>query len=518
MSKYIAGIDAGTTGTTVMIVDLRGNIIATAYREYPCKYPKISWVEQDLNLIWGKICQASKEAISKAGINSKDILSLGLSSQRATFVAIDKNWNLLHDSIVWSDGRAIEETEWIKRNLGEDYFYRTSGLKLSSFWSYAKFKWVRDKRPDIYDKCWKFVNGQEWILHQLGAEGIFTDPSSITLNGMMDISKLDWSDDLLKAIRVDKEKLPPVKKPMRRVGEISKDAAEKTGFSEGMPICVGGGDHQCAAIGAGVIEEGLSEITIGTGSVMVAHVDKYALNLDQSVYFGGHAIPNKWDMEGIAMSTGGCLRWWRDVYGIQEKEYAEILELDAYSLIDLEARKAPVGCKGYIFFPFFSGQSAPYYHDNARGGSIGLSHFHDRSMMARAIMEGVAFELRMIVEAMEHVLKKPFKSIRLSGGGAKSDLWCQIQADVYGRPVEKLCVSECTTLGAAILGAVGSGIFNNIEEAVENIVHPYCLVEPHQKNKDIYNDLFDCFKQTFVVLRDANIYNKLQKVSKKHWG
>jgi len=518
MRKYIAGIDAGTTGTTVMICDLKGNVIGTGYREYPCKYPKLGWVEQDLNVIWKKICEASREVISKTGINPHKIVSLGLSSQRATFVAVDKNWKCLHDSIVWSDGRAAEEMEWIRNNLGEDYFYKTSGLKLSAFWSYAKYKWVRDKRPDLYDKCWKFVNGQEWILHQLGAEEVFTDPSSITLNGMMNISKLNWSSALLKAINIDKDKLPPVKLPMRKVGVISKEASKLTGFSTEMSICVGGGDHQCAAVGAGVISEGLSEITIGTGSVMVAHVDKYKTNLDQSVLFGGHAIPNKWDMEGIAMSTGSCLRWWRDVFGQKEKEYAKKLNLDAYNLIDLEAEKAPVGCKGYVFFPFFSGQSAPYYHDNARGGSIGLSHLHDRGMMARAIMEGVAFELRMIVEAMENVLKKPFKSIRLSGGGAKSDLWCQIQADVYGRPVEKLRVSECTTLGAAILGAVGAGVFNNIEEAVENIVHPYKFIEPSHKNNEIYNDLFHCFKDTFIALRDANIYNKFRKISDKYWS
>ena len=518
MSKYITGIDAGTTGTTVMIVDLKGNIIGTGYREYPCKYPKLGWVEQDLNLIWEKTCEASQEVIHKTGIDPKNIVSLGLSSQRGTFVAIDKNWNFLHDSIVWSDGRATKETEWIRDHLGEDYFYQISGLKLSSFWSYAKYKWVRDECPDIYDKCWKFVNGQEWILHQLGAEGIFTDPSSITLNGMMNIAVLDWSEDLLKAINIDKDKLPPVKHPMRKVGEISKEASKQTGFSIGMPICVGGGDQQCAAIGAGVISEGLSEITIGTGAVMVAHVDKYIPNLDQSVLFGGHAIPNKWDMEGIAMATGSCLRWWRDVFGQREKEYAEKLNLDAYGLIDLEAKEAPVGCKGYVFFPFFSGQSTPYYHDNARGGSIGLSYLHDRKMMARAIMEGVTFELKMIVEAMEHVLTKPFKSIRLSGGGAKSDLWCQIQADVYGRPVEKLCVSDCTTLGAAILGSVGADVFSNIEEAVENIVHPYQLIEPNKKNNEIYNDLFSCFKDTFIALRDANIYDKFQKVSNKYWG
>ena len=518
MNKYVSGIDAGTTGTTVMITDLRGRVIGSAYREYACTYPRVGWVEQDMNVIWRAICEAAREVLAGSRIDAQQIGSLGFSSQRGTFVAIDKDWNCLHDSIVWSDSRASEETRWLRENCSSDRYYGVSGLPLAGNWSYAKFKWVRDNRPDLYEKAWKFVNGQEWFLHKLGSEEIFTDPASITLNGMMEISKLDWSRELLELIRFEVDKLPPVKEPMRQVGTISKEAARQTGFAPGMPICVGGGDHQCAAVGAGVIREGVSEITIGTGSVMVAHADRFKPDPDHAVLFGGHAIPNTWDMEGIALSTGSCLRWWRDVYGQAERAAAGALDLDAYDLIGLEASRAPVGCKGYIFFPFFAGQSAPYYHDDARGGSIGLSHIHDRGMMARAIMEGVAYELRMIVDAMERVLGRPFDTIRLSGGGAKSPLWSEIQADVYGRPVEQLEVSECTTLGAAILGAVGAGEFKSIGEAVEQMVHPKGMIEPKKANSGIYDDLFGCFRDTFVALRDARIYENLRKVTSKYWG
>ena len=471
-----------------------------------------------MNAIWEAVCQASNQALRESGVDAKQIGSLGFSSQRGTFVAIDTDWNCLHDSIVWSDSRAGEETRWLKKNFSSDRYYNLSGLPLAGNWSYAKFKWVRDHRPDLYEKAWKFVNGQEWFLHKLGSEEIFTDPASITLNGMMDIGKLDWSKELLELIDFEVDKLPPVKEPMRQVGEISNQAARQTGFAPGMPICVGGGDHQCAAVGAGVIREGISEITIGTGSVMVAHADRLKGDPEHAVLFGGHAIPRAWDMEGIALSTGSCLRWWRDVYGQGERAAAKALELDAYDLIGLEAARAPVGCKGYIFFPFFAGQSAPYYHDDARGGSIGLSHMHDRGMMARAIMEGVAYELRMIMDAMERVLGRPFDTIRLSGGGAKSPLWCEIQADVYGRPVEQLEVPECTTLGAAILGAVGAGVFTDIGEAVQRMVHPKGMIEPRKVNNRIYEELFGCFRDAFEALRDAHIYENLRKVTSKYWG
>lgn len=518
MAKYVAGIDAGTTGATVMIFDLNGTLMGTGYREYPCQYPHPGWVEQDVYDLWNGVCEAAKEVISKTGIDPKEIGSVGLSSQRGTFVPIDKDWNPLSNSIVWSDGRAGEEIKWIEENIGKDHYHEVSGVPLSGLWAYPKFKWVRDKQPKLYEKTWKFVNGQEWLLHKLGSTELFTDPASLTLNGMMDVKTLDWSDELLDAINVSKDKLPPVKEPMRQVGVISKEAALATGFAEGMPISCGGGDQQCAAIGAGVIREGLSEITIGTAAVMVAHVDSQRPDVDHSVLFGGHALPGKWDMEGLAFASGVCLRWWRDTYGQVEKEAAAKLGMDPYNLITLEAQKAPVGSKGFIFLPFLNSQVSPYYHDNARGGSIGLTLAHDRHIMARAVLEGVVYELRMIVEAMEKVLGKPFETIRLSGGGAKSDLWCQMQADVYGRPVEKLRVSDCTTLGAAILGAVGAGIYPTIEEAVDKMVHTYGFIEPNMENHQIYTDMYHIFKDTFLALKDADVYNKLAAVTNKYWG
>jgi len=516
--KYVSGIDAGTTGTTVMIADTDGTVIGTGYREYPCAYPHPGWVEQDVELVYQKICQASNEVIAKTGINPRDISSMGFSSQRGTFVFVDKDIKPLHNSIVWACGRANEELEWIKKNLGDDRFHDITGVTLSGLWSYAKMKWIVDKRPDILDQTHLILNGQEYFLHRFGAEEIASDPASITLNGMMDIAKLDWSKVLCDLIKLPVSKLPPMKPPARQVGVISKKAAAESGFAEGMPICVGGGDQQCAAIGAGVIREGLAEITIGTASVTVAHIDSRKKDPKHLVLIGGSAIPNKWDMEGLAFASGVCLRWWRDAYAQLETQAAAQLRMDPYDLIGIQASSAPVGCKGFIFFPFFTGQVTPYYVDNARGGSIGLSLIHDRAMTARAVMEGVIYEIRMIVEAMEEVLGKPFDCLRLSGGGAKSPLWNQIQADVYGRPVQRLKVMECTTMGATVLGAAGAGVFKSVEEAVTHMVHPIGNIEPNMKNHEIYNDVFDCFKTTFLALRDAGVYDKISAVQRKHWG
>lgn len=408
--------------------------------------------------------------------------------------------------------------QWIKDNIGVEKYHQISGAPVSGAWSYAKFKWVRDHEPELYEKAWKFVNAQEWLLHKLGSEELFTDPASLVLNGMMDVSTLDWSDELLEAINFSKDKLPPVKEPARQVGTISKAAAEATGFQEGMAICVGGGDQQCAAIGCGVIKEGMAEITIGTASVMVAAVDGVKADPKHEVIFSGHAVPGHMDMEGLAYATGVALRWWRDTYGAPEVAVAKAVDTDPYDIICMEAAKSPAGSKGYLFFPFFSSQVTPYYHDNARGGSLGISLAHDRCDMARAVLEGGAYELRMIVEAMERVLGRPFDVIRLSGGGSKSPLWRQILSDVFGRPVQCLKVADCGVLGAAILGASGAGIFNSLEEAVDAMVVATDVIEPNMENYGLYTDMYEIFKDAFLAWKDAGIYDRLNAVCDKYWN
>jgi len=517
-NRYLAGLDIGTTGVKALIADTKGRIVGMAYREYPCEIPHPGWVEQDVLMMWKKICEATREVLAKTNIDPKKIASLGISSQRGTFVPVDKKISPLMNSIVWSDGRASSELEWIKETIGEEKYHEVSGVPVSSMWSYSKMKWFIDKKPDLYEKTFKILNGQEYFLYRLGAEELSTDPASITLNGMMDIEKLDWSRDLCERIGLDSDRLPPMGTPSRQVGVVSKEASRETGFAEAMPIAIGAGDQQCAAIGAGIVHEGMAEITIGTAMVMVAHIDSRKKDKNRSVLMGGSGIPNKWDMEGLTFTAGAALKWWRDVYANAECRAAEQLGLDVYDIITLEASKSPAGSKGFMFYPCFQGQSTPSYHDFARGGSIGLSFIHDRKDMARAILEGVSFETKMVIRAMEEVLGKQFDALRLSGGGSKSELWNHIQADIYGRTVERLEVSECTTLGATILGAAGCGVFGSVEEGVESMVHTRDTIEPDMKLNELYEEQYEIFYGGFRALMESGTYERLARFQQKHWG
>ncbi len=385
-------------------------------------------------------------------------------------------------------------------------------MPVSAVWAACKIMWLVEHRPDVIEGTFKIVNGQEFLLNRLGAENLFSDPSSLTLNGMMEIDRLDWSDEVISAIGLSKDIFPPIVAPARQEGVVSAFSSSKTGFAKGTPVCRGGGDQQCAAVGSGVIQEGMAEITIGTAAMMVAHIDSRKKDPERCAYIGGHAIPQKWDMEGGAFATGACLRWWRDTFAQLESQSARQLDLDVYDLITLEASTAPPGCKGHIFFPFLNGQVTPSYDNCARGGSIGLTLAHDRATVIRSILEGTAFELRMVKEALEKMLGRPFDCIRLTGGGAKSGLWTQIQSDIYGKSVQTLRVSECTTFGAAILGAAAAGVFQNIDEAVKALVHTGSSIEPNFKNHELYNELYGIFCETYQVLRQSGIYEKISRL------
>lgn len=517
MAQYIVGIDAGTTGLKTMIFDLNGNPVAHAYRDYPCTYPHAGWSLQDPWDLWKALCETGKEAIAKAGIEANEIGSIAISSQRGTFFAIDKDWNPIEDAIVWNDVRATKEAEWVAEHFGIEKYYGIAASAMTPGFSYSKFKWVRDNRPDLYDAAYLFVNGQEWLLHQLGSEEVFTDPSSLAMNGMMDVAKLDWSDELLDAIGVSREKLPPVKSPARCVGGVSQKASELTGYAVGTPICVGGGDQQCAAIGSGIIKEGMVEITVGTAGVIVAAVDKVYDEPEHQIYFSGHANPGKWDMEGQVSMAASNLKWYRDTFCDTEKACAKLTGEDEYDIICRQAANAAVGSRGLLYFPFLQGQLVPYYCDSARAGYMGITPAHGKAEMARAVLEGVAYELNMSLVAMQRVLGRPFDVVRLSGGGAKSPLWRQIQADVYGVAVEKLKIFDCGLVGSATLGATAVGIFSSVEEGVNAMVHTDGFVEPNMANHEIYKEYFEIFRDAFLAWKNAGIHDRLFAASSKYW-
>lgn len=511
------GIDAGTTGSKIALFDEHGVMLGSGYREYPCAHPHPGWVEQDVEAVWQGICSASREARAKGGVADEAIRAIGLSSQRGSFILLDEHERPLAPAILWNDSRAQEMEAVLAQRIAPDRFRRVSGMPIAASWAIAKLMWLLRHRADLMARTRFICNGQEYFLRRLGADALVTDPSSLTLNGMLDIRALNWSEEICAAAGIDRALLPPVGEPGARVGRLSASAAAQTGLPQGSVLCRGGGDQQCAAIGAGVIRQGLAEVTLGTSAMMVAHLDDPSLVTGPAPYIGGHAVAGKWDAEGGAFSIGSCFKWWRDHFGDREREQARLEGVSAYDLLVRVAERVPAGSRGAIFHPFFAGQVTPYYDAAARGAFLGLGLDHDRACLTRALLEGCACEVRFMVDGMSRDLAGGISELRMTGGGAQAPFIVQLNADILRRPIVLLRNHECTVLGAAILAAVVCDCYPDIEDAVAAMVAISHTVEPDQATRGIYAELFDIFRLAYETMAGGGVYDRLYELQRRYF-
>lgn len=514
MTAFI-GIDAGTQGVTVAFFDETGRELASADEDYPSHHPHPGWAEQSMEDVWQGLCRAARRARHAADLPDSAIRSIGLSSQRGTFVLLDSAKATLAPAILWNDSRARHMEESLATKIGRTRYREITGMPLSGSWALAKLAWLRQHRPELLDRTALIANGQEYLLHRLGADAFESDPASLTLNGMLNIRSLDWSEEICAAAGIPRDLLPPVGPPARQVGTLSPAAAEATGLPAGTPLCKGAGDQQCAAIGAGVISQGLAEITVGTSAMTVAHLDSPDLVIGPSPYIGGHGIPGLWDAEGGAFSIGSSLNWWREQLGLAHSGDTGNSE-GGWEVFMSLAATAPAGSKGVIFHPFFAGQVTPYYDAAARGGFRGLSLHHDRACLTRAVLEGCAFEMRLMVDALNSDISGGITDLRVTGGGTKSALFRQIQADVIGRLLALPAYGECTVLGAAMLGAVGAAEFDTVPAAVENMMRIGQVVEPRQEPQQLYGELYELFKSSYECEAKSGVTEAVYAFQARH--
>ena len=467
-TKAFIGIDAGTTGCTVMIFDEKGNALGHGYKEYPSESPYAGWGEQSLEKVWDGICVASKQATSQANLPMMPMSRSDFPANAAPCAFLTRIRSRFRTvSCGIAPGRATirrsSASTSRQRNIRNIPVCSSAPLGGGEDSLVARQQ-ARHVREDGL-----FANGQEYFLYLLGADRWETDPASLTLNGMMDIRKLDWSDRVLEMCGISRDRVPPVGPPSGMVGKVSKQASEATGIPEGVILCRGAGDQQCAAIGAGVIRQGMAEFTVGTAGVMVAHLDSVDRIKGKNLWWGGHGVPNAWDIEGGAFCLGASLKWWRDNLGLDEVQEAKAATPALFGHggqgSGVAGRRAgtavpPVPCQ----------PGHAYYDADSRGGLIGLGNYHTRVDLVRALLEGCAHEMKMVVDAFQSDIDGGISTLRLTGGGTKSAGFSQIMTDVIGMETEVTKEKECTVLGAAILGAFGSGHFTSIDEAVDQMV------------------------------------------------
>ncbi|MBL7133639.1 MAG: carbohydrate kinase [Phycisphaerae bacterium] len=502
MGKVLAGIDVGTTGARCMLFDPQGNRIAGHYCEYGAEYPKPGWVEQDASLLIEKTMEACRATMAKSATRPTDIAAIGFSTQRSVTCPVDRDGRPVRPMISWQDARTSAEVEDMKSLIDPAEYYELSGLPMGTTWLITKLLWIRKHEPKKYAKTCKFIQNQDLILKAFGADDFHTDICDMVFYGVWDVKNVRWNSRLLDLFDVSADLFGSPTLPGTRVGKIPAAVAEKTGFAAGTPICTGAGDQNCGVVGMGAIKPGMGTVTLGTAGMDILCTDRPVPG------FGGmmvtnHAVTGLWEVEGLSNAAASSYRWFRDTIGTADYEH----------LNELAAGAAP-GCKGLLFLPYLATAATPHWNADARAAFIGLSLAHGKEELTRAVMEGVALEIR---DMMQQWLQRNMdvKVLRIGGGATRSPLWNQIQADVYGIPVQTVEETESTVLGAAILAGVGAGIFNSIEEGVENMVRIAGDVEPSPENHALYEDIYQAFVRAYQGLDQGGAFASLARIQQR---
>ena len=504
---FVAALDLGTTGCRTYIFNLVGTIIASDYQEWESFYPSPSSVEQDANIWWNSLKITIENAIKKSGIDKTEIVSLSVTNQRETIVPVDRRGNPLHNALVWQDRRTTDQVEFIKKHIGVDKIYSITGLTIDPYFSAPKILWFKDKKPNIYQKTHKFLLVSDYIIYKLTGKYV-SDFSNLSRTMLFDITKLKYSEDIASELEIDLDKMP---EPLESGIDIGEIVTDKILFDKKTLVVTGAGDQQSAALGVGVVSPGEIKCTTGTGSFILAYLSEPKFDPEKRVLCSCHAVPGAWVQEASIFTTGAVLRWFRDQVGYAECIAAQEGQ-DPYDLITAEAEKSSIGANGLLLIPHFVGSGAPHWNPHAKGIIFGLALGHERKDLYRAVLEGVAYEIRKNIEVFKELGIEP-KELMLTGGGSRSDYWNQIYADVLGITCVRNVIEESTSLGAAILAASGAGIFSDIAKAAENL----CKVDkkwvPNDNRHKLYENLYHFSYKMYEFIESKNLYKKFNDLT-----
>jgi xylulokinase len=497
--SYLLGIDVGTTGAKALLVNEKGEIVARSTHEYPLHTPRPGWAEQDPADWWQATVNAIRDAASAPGIKPGEIAGMGLSGQMHGSVFLDAKNEVIRPAILWCDQRTADQCDWITRTAGRDTVVAETCNPVLTGFTAPKIVWLRQNEPDAYARVRKVLLPKDYIRFRLTGE-FATEVSDASGTSLLNIRERKWSKKMLAALEMPEDWLPAVFESPVPSARISKEAASLTGLAEGMPVVGGGGDQAAGAVGNGIVKSGVISVTCGTSGVVFASLDLPVMDEQLRTHTFCHAVPGKWHVMGVMLSAGGSLRWFRDAVASEEVALAKRMGVDPYELITAQAATVEPGCEGLIFLPYLTGERTPYPDPDARGVFFGLNLRSGRPQMARAILEGVAYGLRDSLEIVKAMGVK-ITQVRASGGGARSDLWRHIQADVFNTELVTITIDEGPAFGVALLAAVGAGIFKTVEEACEKTIKLKDRTQPTASNVATYELFYHIYRSLYPALK-----------------
>ncbi|MBN2651604.1 MAG: xylulokinase [Spirochaetales bacterium] len=504
--KYIIGIDLGTSAVKVVLFNTEGDIIIKVSLEYEIFQPKNGWAEQLPSKWWEATVDSIKEVVNNSNINSLDIVGLGLSGQMHGLVMLDKDGKVLRPAIIWCDQRSSVECEEITNIVGSERLIELTANPALTGFTASKIMWIKKHEPEIFSKCCHILLPKDYIRYCLSGD-FATDVSDASGMQLLDVPNRCWSDEILQKLGIKKQLLAKLYESPEITGTISVEASQITGLSTSTKIVAGASDNAAAAVGLGVVKEKMAFTTIGTSGVVYAHTDRPIIDKKGRVHTFCCAVPNAWHVMGVTQAAGLSLQWLKNNICIPEIKESEEIKNDVYKIMDDKAKRIGIGSDKLIFLPYLMGERTPHLDPDCRGVFFGLSALHTRSHLIRSVMEGVAFSLYDCLLVLDE-MNIEADNMLLTGGGAKSTLWSQMLADLFAQSITNLSVSETPALGVAILAAVGTNCYSNVEEACSamvrgntNIMSPDKVnTSKYRKHHDLYKNLHKSLKECYKLL------------------
>ena len=487
---YVLGIDIGTSGTRAVLVDRDGAIAAAATSEHvPFASPQTGWAEQEPHDWWKAAGSATRQVLGDTG-NPK-VICVGLAGQMHGAVLLDENDRVLRPALIWCDQRTQAQCDWLNSKLGAQRIIElTCNPALTNF-TLTKLLWVRDNEPEIWKRFRRVLLPKDYVrLRLTGEHAIDVADASGTL--MLDVANRRWSQEMMSAAGLPMNCLPKLFESPEVCARISDAGAAHSGLKAGTPVVAGAGDQAGGAVGMGIVRAGAVSATIGTSGVVFAATDTPVMDANGRVHTFCHAVPGRWHVMGVTQAAGLSFRWMRDLL----RNSGDL----SYDQLTREAAVVPAGSDGVLWTPYLMGERTPHLDPSARATLTGLAASHTRGYLVRAVLEGVAFSLKDTFSLFSE-MQVPVSKVRLGGGGARSDLWRQIQADVYGQEVEILAAEEGAAYGGALLAGVGAKFWGSVEEACDAVVSVQTRVRPEARSAVAIKKQYENYQRLYPTLR-----------------
>lgn len=511
---YFMGIDAGTSGIKAAVISESGTIEAIGYEECDIITPKPGWVEQNPEDWWQACSKAVRKAVEKSGVGEQ-IEGIGFSGQMQGCVLMGKDGNALGNCLIWLDQRATPQVKKIESLLSEEEMLSITGSYcLNSYWA-PKLLWLKENRPEDFERADSVLFAKDYLRFRMTGE-IATEVSDASLSFLLDVPGRKWSDTIIRRLELPEHIIPGrLAESQEIVGNLRKNVAEEWGMKPGIPVVAGGGDQPAGGVGMGIVEEGIIGSTIGTSGVIFGCTDQpFVDKQKRAVMSMCHSVPDKWCFLGLALASGGSFKWVRETFFAGKKAEMAAKGLDVYDYMTGLAGQAAPGSEGLIFLPYFNGDKTPINDENARGVFFGLSYRHGLSAICRSVMEGVTYSLRDTIEICREKGME-VTEVRAAGGGAKSPLWRQMQADIYNANVITTNMEESGCAAGAIMAAVGTGHFNSVKEGCDTILQIRDITEPIPENVKIYDEYYETYQGLYPALKES--YSRQAEIVRKYY-